>query len=200
MFIRLGAGMRMADDAHSAALTGGFCVTGSVAVGTAQDRQDITATRFDPRALSVVTCGLYRAIREFEARPDPFFKSITALVYHTRLDIGSARSQAARLSLVRSRSRYAWRFLDPGYVRWNLSLEERRAYRSSRPRAKPRMVSRVVERHGADDPLDFGKYPRRSQSRGVPVVSRATLTRVSDQRPTGEIPRVGYQGVAERTG
>ena len=42
VFIRLGAGMRMADEAHSAALTGGFCVTGSVAVGTRRDGQDAT--------------------------------------------------------------------------------------------------------------------------------------------------------------
>ena len=32
----------MADEAHSAALLGGFCVTGSVAVGTPRDVQDAT--------------------------------------------------------------------------------------------------------------------------------------------------------------
>jgi hypothetical protein len=42
MFTGLGAGMRMADAALSSAVPKGFCVTGSVAVGTPRDGQDTT--------------------------------------------------------------------------------------------------------------------------------------------------------------
>jgi hypothetical protein len=40
-------------------------------------------TQFDHRALSGVTCRLYKEIRECDARSDPFFKSMATLVRKT---------------------------------------------------------------------------------------------------------------------